>query len=115
MTRTVPVRYGRNYKVVLSIVLPGLLTVPFIGAMQLLKALPEWQLWAEAALVSFLWSRTRSLCDVGRVAMARPAVCVQRRGTRGSLVVVLLTSLAWLWPARAAARLDSAEALRPIA
>lgn len=39
------VRFGRNYKVVLAIVLPGLLVAPLIMAMQLLPDLEEWQIW----------------------------------------------------------------------
>ncbi|MGE0635698.1 MAG: hypothetical protein AB7P01_04600 [Bacteroidia bacterium] len=45
MPKTFPVRYGRNYKVVMAIVLPCLLIWPFIEALQLLKPLEEWQLW----------------------------------------------------------------------
>ncbi len=40
-----PVRYGRNYKVVMAIVLPCLLIWPFIEAMQLIEPLEEWLLW----------------------------------------------------------------------
>ena len=40
-----PVRYGRNYKVVMAIVLPCLLIWPFIEALQLIEPLEEWQLW----------------------------------------------------------------------
>ncbi len=52
MKKTFPVRYGRNYKVVLAIVLPGLLTWPFIEAMQLVNPEPEWLLWV--TIFSFL-------------------------------------------------------------
>lgn len=40
-----PIRYGRNYKVVMAIVLPCLLIWPFIEALQLIKPLEEWLLW----------------------------------------------------------------------
>jgi hypothetical protein len=45
MQQTFPVRYGRNYKVVMAIVLPCLLIWPFIEAMQLIKPLEEWLVW----------------------------------------------------------------------
>jgi hypothetical protein len=45
MQETFPVRYGRNYKVVMAIVLPCLLIWPFIEAMQLIESLEEWLLW----------------------------------------------------------------------
>lgn len=45
MQETFPVRYGRNYKVVMAIVLPCLLIWPFIEALQLIKPLEEWLLW----------------------------------------------------------------------
>lgn len=45
MQKSFPVRYGRNYKVVLAIVLPCLLIGPFIKAMQLIQPLEEWLLW----------------------------------------------------------------------
>ena len=45
MIKTFNVRYGRNYKVVLAIVLPCLLIVPFILLMQYVKFLEEWKVW----------------------------------------------------------------------
>lgn len=45
MQETFPVRYGRNYKVVMAIVLPCLLIWPFIEAMQRIQHLEEWILW----------------------------------------------------------------------
>ncbi|MCG3166683.1 MAG: hypothetical protein POELPBGB_02463 [Bacteroidia bacterium] len=50
MKKQFPIRYGRNYKVVMAIVLPCLLIWPFIEAMELLQPLPEWQLWASIFL-----------------------------------------------------------------
>ncbi len=52
MQSSFPVRYGRNYKVVLAIVLPGLLTWPFIQAMQVLPDMPEWLVFV--TIFSFL-------------------------------------------------------------
>lgn len=52
MQNSFPVRYGRNYKVVLAIVLPGLLTWPFIEAMQQIPALSDWLMWV--TVFSFL-------------------------------------------------------------
>ena len=43
--KQVNIRYGRNYKVVLAIVLPCLLIWPFILLMQQFKSLEEWQVW----------------------------------------------------------------------
>ncbi len=40
-----PVRYGRTYKVVLAIVLPCLLILPFIYLMLEFKSLEEWKVW----------------------------------------------------------------------
>ncbi len=45
MLKQFSVRYGRNYKVVLAIVLPCLLIVPFIFIMQALKFIEEWKVW----------------------------------------------------------------------
>lgn len=45
MQETFPVRYGRNYKVVMAIVLPCLLIWPFIEALQVIKPMEEWLLW----------------------------------------------------------------------
>lgn len=45
MPQTFPVRYGRNYKVILSIVLPCLLIAPFIYAMKQIQPMEEWLLW----------------------------------------------------------------------
>ena len=45
MSKQFSVRYGRNYKVVLAIVLPGLLIAPFILLMQEYKPLEEWKIW----------------------------------------------------------------------
>lgn len=45
MSQTFPVRYGRNYKVVMAIVLPCLLIAPFIYAMKLIQPMEEWLLW----------------------------------------------------------------------
>lgn len=39
------VRYGRNYKLGLAIVLPSLLLVPFIIFLSAFKSLQEWMLW----------------------------------------------------------------------
>lgn len=44
MTKEFQVRYGRNYKVVLAIVLPCLLIVPFIYILQSFKDMEEWKL-----------------------------------------------------------------------
>jgi len=52
MVKQFPVRYGRNYKVVLAIVLPGLLTIPFILWMQKYPNLAEWEIWL--FIISFL-------------------------------------------------------------
>ena len=55
------VRYGRNYKVVLAIVLPNILIVPFIWFMLKYQHLEEWKLWLIififlACLISFsIW------------------------------------------------------------
>lgn len=47
MSHEYPLRYGRNYKVVLAIILPCLLIIPFVFLMQneVLKFLAEWQIW----------------------------------------------------------------------
>ena len=45
MIKEFPVRYGRNYKVVLAIILPCLLIVPFIFLMQKFKSMEEWEVW----------------------------------------------------------------------
>ena len=45
MLKQFSVRYGRNYKVVLAIVLPSLLIVPFIFLIQGFKSLEEWKVW----------------------------------------------------------------------
>lgn len=45
MFKQFPVRYGRNYKVVLAIILPSLAIVPFIFWMQGFKSLEEWKIW----------------------------------------------------------------------
>lgn len=45
MVKQFPVRYGRNYKIVLAIVLPCLLIVPFILWMQNYKSIEEWKIW----------------------------------------------------------------------
>jgi len=45
MVKEFRVRYGRNYKVVLAIVLPCLLIVPFILIMQAFPFLEEWKIW----------------------------------------------------------------------
>ena len=52
MLKQFSVSYGRNYKVVLAIVLPCLLIVPFIFLMQALKFLEEWKIWV--IIFSFL-------------------------------------------------------------
>jgi hypothetical protein len=39
------VRYGRNYLIVLAIVCPSLLIIPFIFIMTLFPDLAEWQIW----------------------------------------------------------------------
>ena len=45
MIKEFPVRYGRTYKVVLALVLPSLLIIPFIFLMIGFKELKEWQEW----------------------------------------------------------------------
>lgn len=45
MAKQISVRYGRNYQIVLGIVLPCLLIVPFIQIMQAYKNLEEWKVW----------------------------------------------------------------------
>lgn len=45
MVKKFNVRYGRNYKVVLAIVLPNLLIAPFIWLMLGYQSLEEWKLW----------------------------------------------------------------------
>ena len=45
MVKQFKVRYGRNYKVVLAIVLPNLLIAPFIWLMLRFQSLEEWKLW----------------------------------------------------------------------
>ena len=40
-----PVRFGRNYKIVLAIVLPCLLIVPFIFILQWYHPKEEWSIW----------------------------------------------------------------------
>lgn len=45
MTKEFPVRYGRTYKVVLALVMPCLLIVPFIFFMQRFKSMEEWEVW----------------------------------------------------------------------
>ncbi len=45
MVKQFTVRYGRNYKIVLAIVLPCLLIVPFILWMQNQKSNEEWIIW----------------------------------------------------------------------
>lgn len=45
MVKQFKVRYGRNYKVVLAIVLPNLLIIPFIWLMLKFQSLDEWKLW----------------------------------------------------------------------
>lgn len=45
MIKQLPVRYGRSYKVILAIVLPSLLILPFIFWMQGYKSLEEWKVW----------------------------------------------------------------------
>ncbi|MBC7915983.1 MAG: hypothetical protein H7Y07_17875 [Pyrinomonadaceae bacterium] len=46
------VRYGRNYKVVLAIVLPSLLIVPFILVLRMYPSLEEWKVWT--IIITFL-------------------------------------------------------------
>ena len=43
--KTFAVRYGRNYKVVLAIILPCLLIIPFVLLLQVFKSLEEWKIW----------------------------------------------------------------------
>ena len=52
MPNQYPIRYGRNYKVVLAIVLPCLLIIPFIFLMQneVFKTWAEWEIWAAVFL-----------------------------------------------------------------
>jgi len=45
MAKKIPVLYGRNYKVVLAIVLPSLLIAPFIWGMQFLQPMNDLQLY----------------------------------------------------------------------
>ena len=45
MVNQFKVRYGRNYRVVLAIVLPNLLIAPFIWLMLRFPSLEEWKLW----------------------------------------------------------------------
>lgn len=78
-----------------------------------------WQLWAEGALVSLVGGvlglglgllSTRFLSEWRDLPFAFDGVALAV-----PLAIVVLTSLAALLPARAAARLDPAEALRPVA
>ena len=45
MIKEFQVRYGRNYKVVLTIVLPCLLIGPFIYGMQMMPEMEEWKVF----------------------------------------------------------------------
>ena len=45
MEKQFTVRYGRNYKIVFAIVLPGITVWPFIEAMHQLMPLAEWMQW----------------------------------------------------------------------
>jgi len=52
MQNQISVRYGRNYNVVLAIVLPCLSIVPFILFMQAYKHMQAWKVWI--AIFAFL-------------------------------------------------------------
>jgi hypothetical protein len=45
LEKQLSVRYGRNYLVVLAIVCPSLLIIPFIFILTLFPHLAEWQIW----------------------------------------------------------------------
>lgn len=58
MTKKISVRYGRNYKVVLAIVLPCFLIAPFIWLMQKYAYFfKEWEVWVLifTFLASLIW------------------------------------------------------------
>lgn len=45
MIKQYTIRYGHNYKVLLAIVLPSLLIIPFILLVQFLPEMEEWKIW----------------------------------------------------------------------
>lgn len=60
MVKDFPVRYGSMYKIVLAIVLPCFLTIPFIQLMQPYKHMAEWKMMLIiflflAALTCIVW------------------------------------------------------------
>ncbi len=52
MVKEFPVRYGQVYKLVLAILLPCLLIIPFIFIMTNFRSLEEWEVWV--LIYSFL-------------------------------------------------------------
>lgn len=71
-----PARVGRNYKVVLAIILPCLLIVPFIYFLQCNRIEAEWNLWAviivflALVIALSLWLALRSY--------PRAVICIQQ-------------------------------------
>jgi hypothetical protein len=59
MAEKIYVRYGRNYQIILGIVLPCLLIIPFIFVMQAFKTLDEWKVWT---IIFLFLGAIASLC-----------------------------------------------------